>query len=198
MGRIAGVTAGETRQRLLDAAAAEFDRRGFEGTRVADIAAGAALSNGALYGHFRSKSELLSAALTDRGERELETLFQGADGRSIADLLAAIGRSLNRLPPERGALMVEALVAARRDPEVAELSSRHLAEGEEWLTGLIRDGQSEGTIDTGVAPDAMARFCVMLLLGAMLLTPADLPAVSKPGWTDLIERIAEAVTAPPA
>jgi hypothetical protein len=49
-----------------------------------------------------------------------------------------------------------------------------------------------------VAPDAMSRFCIMLLLGAMLLTPVDLPAVSKSGWTDLIERIAEAVTAPPA
>jgi AcrR family transcriptional regulator len=197
MGRIAGVTAGETRRRLLDAAAAEFDRRGFEGTRVADIAAGASLSNGALYGHFRSKGELLSAALTDRGARDLDTMFQGADGRSIADLLAAIGRSLTRLPPERGGLMVEALVAARRDPEVAELSSRHLAEGEDWLTGLIRQGQDEGRIDVDTAPDALARFCVMLLLGAMLLTPADLPSVSQPGWADLIDRIAEAVAGPP-
>jgi AcrR family transcriptional regulator len=197
MGRIAGVTAEETRQRLLDAAAAEFDRRGFEGTRVADIAAGADLSNGALYGHFRSKSDLLSAALTERGGRELDSLFRDADGRSIADLLAAIGRDLNRLPPERGGLMVEALVAARRDSEVAEVSSRHLAEAEQWLAGLIREGQAEGTIDATLDAPALTRFCVMLLLGAMLLTPADLPAVGKAGWGGLIERIAEAVTARP-
>lgn len=198
MGRIAGVTAEETRQRLLAAAAAEFDRRGFEGTRVADIAAGAELSNGALYGHFRSKSDLLSAALTERGSRELSELFRDADGRSIADLLAAIGRNLNRLPPERGGLMVEALVAARRDRDAAEVSSRHLAEAESWLIGLIRAGQAEGTIDAEVGADALARFSVMLLLGAMLLTPTDLPAVGKPGWADLIERIEEAVTARPA
>jgi AcrR family transcriptional regulator len=197
VGRIAGVTAEETRRRLLDAAAAEFDRRGFEGTRVADIAAGAELSNGALYGHFRSKTELLSAALTDRGARELQALFEGADGRSIADLLAGIGRSLTRMAQERGGLMVEALVAARRDPEVAEVTSRHLVEGQAWLTGLIREGQAHGTIDDGVDPEALARFCAMLLFGAMLLAPADLPEVPKAGWADLIERVAVAVSARP-
>lgn len=194
MGRIAGVTAEETRRRLLDAAAVEFDRRGFEGTRVADIAAGADLSNGALYGHFRSKSELLSAALTDRGTRELEALFRGADGHSIADLLAAIGRSLNGVPPERFGLMVEALVAARRDQEVADLASQHLVDVQAWLVGLLRDGQAEGAIDPTTDSDALARFCMMLLLGAMLLTPAELPPVSKGGWADLIDRIARSVT----
>ena len=41
MGRIAGVTAAETRQRLLRAAADVFAARGYDGTRVADIAAAA-------------------------------------------------------------------------------------------------------------------------------------------------------------
>ncbi len=193
MGRIAGVTAQDTRRRLLDAAAAEFDRRGFEGARVADIAAGADLSNGAMYRHFRGKSDLLSAALTDRGAREMEDLFAGADGRSIADLLAAIGRSLDRMPTGKGGLMVEALVAARRDPEVAEVSGRHLAGTEEWLGGLIRDGQAEGAIDPSVDSGSLARFCVMLVLGATLLAPAGLPAAPKEGWADLIERIAGSV-----
>ncbi len=197
MGRIAGVTAKDTRRRLLDAAAEEFDRRGFEGTRVADIAATADLSNGALYGHFRSKGDLLSAALTDRGGRELEALFGGADGRSIADLLTAIGRTLDRVPAGRGGLMVEALVAARRDPEVADVSSRHLGEAESWLAGLIREGQTEGAIDPALEAEALARFCIMLVLGATLLSPATLPAPPGGGWQDLIGRIADAVAGPP-
>lgn len=191
MGRIAGLRAEDTRQRLLDAAASEFDRRGFEGTRVADIAAEAALSNGALYGHFRSKSDLLSAALTDRGAREIEELFSGAEGGSIAELLADIGRHLDRVPTGRGGLMVEALVASRRDPEVAEVTGRHLAEGLEWLADLIREDQGSGRVDETLSADGLARFCVMLLLGAMLMAPADLPAIPRPGWGDLISRIAE-------
>ena len=55
MGRIAGVTAAETRERLLRAAADVFAGQGFEGTRVARIAAAAGVSNGALYAHFASK-----------------------------------------------------------------------------------------------------------------------------------------------
>lgn len=196
MGRIAGVTAEETRQRLLDAATAEFLRRGFEGARVADIAAGADLSNGALYGHFRSKSELLAAALQESGEKELQALFLGADGQSIADLLATIGRGLRRIPPDRGGLMVEALVAARRDPDAAQLTSRHLGEGQAWVTGLIRDGQQEGIVDPSVDPEALARLCVMMLLGSMLLSAVDLPPVGKAGWADLIERIERSVTTP--
>src|SRR5260370_41203764 len=46
MGRISGVTAGQTRERLLCAAADVFARRGYDGTRVADIAAAAGVSNG--------------------------------------------------------------------------------------------------------------------------------------------------------
>jgi AcrR family transcriptional regulator len=197
VGRIAGVTAADTRRRLLEAAAGEFDRRGFEGARVADIAAGAELSNGALYRHFGSKSELLSAALTDRGSRDLDVLFRGADGRSIADLLTAIGRGLDRFPPGRGGLMVEALTASRRDPDVAAVSRGHLAEAEEWLTDLIREGQRDGRIDGAVDVRAVARFCMMLVLGAALLEPADLPPLGS-GWSDLIGRIAGAVQVAPA
>lgn len=196
MGRIAGVTAEDTRRRLLDAAAAEFDRRGFEGARVADIAAGAELSNGALYRYFRGKSELLAAALTDRGARELAGLFAGADGRSIAAVLASIGRSLDRMPTGKGGLMVEALVAARRDSEVAEVSGRHLAGTEEWLAGLIREGQEQGTIDPSLDSASLSRFCVMLVLGATLLAPVDLDPSPPAGWTNLIGRIAESFAAP--
>lgn len=193
MGRIAGVTAEDTRRRLLDAAADEFDRRGFEGARVADIAAGAELSNGALYRHFASKSELLSAALTARGAREIDAMFRGADGRSIAELLTGIGQVLDRLPLDRGGLMVEALAASRRDREVAAVSSRHLVEVEEWLSSLIRDGQDEGVVEGRVEAAALARFCIMLVLGAALLSPAGLPPLPESSWSDLIGRVAEAV-----
>jgi AcrR family transcriptional regulator len=55
MGRIAGVTSAETRARLLRAAADVFAARGYDGTRVADIAAAAGVSNSALYAHFGSR-----------------------------------------------------------------------------------------------------------------------------------------------
>ena len=74
MGRIAGATGAQTRQRLLRAAADVFARRGYDGTRVADIATEAGLSNSALYAYFTSKAELLVGALRTHGRRPLEDM----------------------------------------------------------------------------------------------------------------------------
>ena len=93
MGRIPGVTAAETRQRLLRAAADVFAERGYDGTRVADIAAAAGVSNGAMYAHFASKAELLVGALRAHARRLLAELFAADPDRSVTDLLLAMGLS---------------------------------------------------------------------------------------------------------
>src|SRR3954466_2331952 len=105
MGRIAGVTAAETRERLLRAAADVFAQRGYDGTRVADIAATAGVSNGALYAHFGSKGELLVAALRAHGRRMLATVLAADPDRSITELLLVIGRRLPRRRDARGYLI---------------------------------------------------------------------------------------------
>jgi AcrR family transcriptional regulator len=176
----------------LAAAADEFERQGFEGTRVADIAAAACVSNGALYGHFRSKSDLLAEALREKGLEELAALFAGDPDHTIVDMLSSIGRGLVRTPSTKGALVVEALVASRRDPDVAAMMSEHLTVGNALLTDLIKDGQAGGVVDPSVSPEALSRFCTMLLFGSLLLAPASLPSVTSEEWTGLIARIAQA------
>src|SRR5580700_7607895 len=114
MGRIAGVAATETRERLLRAAADVFAERGYDGPRVADIAAAAGVSNGALYAHFGSKAELLVESLRAHGGRVLADLLAADPERPVADLLLQVGRSLPGRRDDRGYLAAEAVVAARR------------------------------------------------------------------------------------
>src|SRR5579859_4732814 len=147
MGRIAGVTAAETRQRLLRAAADVFAERGYDGTRVADIATAAGVSNGALYAHFSSKAELLVDALRTHGRRLLADLFAADPDRSITDLLLTIGRWLPRRRDARGYLIVEALVAARRDEDVAGPMRDYIGERAGWLAGLMTVAQADGEVD---------------------------------------------------
>ena len=52
-----------TRQRILDAAYAQFRRKGFTRVSMDDIAAAAALTKRTLYYHFRSKDTLLAEVL---------------------------------------------------------------------------------------------------------------------------------------
>lgn len=193
MGRITGVSPAETRERLLRAAAAAFQAQGYEGTRVADIASGAGVSNGALYSHFGSKTELLAEALRAHGSTELASLFLDDPDRSVIDLLVTVGRGLVERLPDHGALVVEALVAARRDGEVAEMMGGDLRRRDDWLAARVREGQAEGAVDPALAPEVVSRYCLMLLLGSILLPAAGLPPVDGDDWAALIDRIGQAL-----
>jgi len=193
MGRVAGVTAEETKERLLAAAAAAFETQGFEGTRVADIAGGAGVSNGALYSHFGSKSELLAAALHAKGHDELSALFLDDPDHTALDLLVFLGRHLIEHTTGDGSLVIEALVAARRNDDVARLMGDHLQERDEWLKGLLTDAQADGTIASDVSAEIVSRFCLMLMLGSLLLPAARLDPVDVDEWTAFIARLGEAL-----
>src|ERR1700752_3577373 len=128
MGRIAGVTAAETRERLLRAAADVFAERGYDGTRVADIAAAAGVSNGALYANFGSKADLIVDALRTHGRHLLGELFAAAPNRPGGDLLLSGGRWLPGRLDARGYLIVEALVEERRDEDLARPMREYVGE----------------------------------------------------------------------
>jgi len=183
-----GVTAAETRERLLRAAADMFAERGYDGTRVADIAAAAGLSNGALYAHFSSKAELLVGALRAHGRQMLAELFATDPSRSVTDLLLAVGRCLPRRRDPSGYLIVEALVAARRDQDVARPMRDYMGERADWMAGLMRVAQAGGELDPALSPDALAHFCLLLAMGSALITP-DLHAVGEAEWADLLNRL---------
>lgn len=195
MGRIAGVTRAETRERLLSAAADVFAQRGYDGTRVADIARAAGVSNGALYAHFGSKAELLVAALRVHGKRLLAELFAADPDRPVTELLLAIGRSLPHPHEPREHLVVEALVAARRDADVARPMRDYVGERAEWLAGLMRIAQAGDEMDPALSPDALAHFCLLLGMGAALVPP-EMHAVGDEEWSALLTRIVAALAPP--
>ena len=192
MGRIAGVTAAETRERLLRAAADMFAERGYDGTRVADIAAAAGLSNGAMYAHFASKAELLVGARHTHGRRLLADWFAADPSRSITDLLLVVGRQLPRRRDPRGYLIVEALVAARRDQDVARPMRDDVGERADRLAGLMRLAQVAGELDPTLSADALAHFCLLLAMGSALITP-DLHEVGDQEWAALLTRVVTAL-----
>lgn len=192
MGRIAGVTATQTRERLLGAAADVFAQRGYDGTRVTDIAAAAGVSNGALYAHFGSKAGLLVAALREHGRPVLADLLAAKPDRPITELLLVIGRGLTKFRDPRGYLIVEALVAARRDEQVAGPMRDYTGERADWLAGLVRVAQGGGELDRALSPEALAHFCLLLAMGSTLVTP-DMHTVGDEEWAALLARVASAL-----
>jgi AcrR family transcriptional regulator len=62
----------ETLERLLDAAETIFVRDGYDGAQLAEIAAAAGRSKGALYGHFKSKEDLFLALFEHRTQSYID------------------------------------------------------------------------------------------------------------------------------
>ncbi|MEY8013750.1 TetR/AcrR family transcriptional regulator [Mycobacterium servetii] len=88
----------QTRQALLDAAAAAFAERGFAATSIADIAATARVTKGAVYHHFPDKRALFEAVLNRCDEAAQAQVFD-AVARYPDDLwagsMAALEVTLN-------------------------------------------------------------------------------------------------------
>src|SRR6476661_2725658 len=113
-----------TRERLIESAARVFAEKGYDRAGVQEIARRAGLTTGAIYGRFTGKAELLQAAIESRTTDELDDLFasHAFDGHAT-DILKVVGSHLVTPKPDdedEGALLLEAFLAARRDPEVRD------------------------------------------------------------------------------
>ncbi|MEZ5178009.1 MAG: TetR/AcrR family transcriptional regulator [Acidimicrobiales bacterium] len=140
----------QTRERLLDAALRAFAIDGVAGTAITDLedAAGLAPGSGGFYRYFKTKDEVLAAAVQREIVRVRERHAEhpdpvpSADGRAAlrADLLDAL-EVLRGLGPLMGVLARE----HGRIPELAAEVADHLVEGGlrhdvERLTALMASG----------------------------------------------------------
>jgi hypothetical protein len=125
----------------------------------------------------------------------LAELLAADPDRPIKDLLVTVGRWLPRRGDASCHLIVEALVAARRDQEVARPMRDYLGERADWISDLVRNGQDGGELDPAVSPAAVAHFCLLLSMGSALITP-ELHTVDDAEWTALLTRIVTVLAVP--
>jgi AcrR family transcriptional regulator len=186
---------GTARDRLIDTTAAVIYRNGVTATGVDTITATATVSKPTLYAHFRSKSELVTAALARQHQtrrNELDAYLDGLADRSPTERILAIFDWLgawHRAAGARGCAFVNAAAelvdsddsAARqviRDhkrwwantfTELARQGSAAdpAAVGEQLL--LVLDGANARVlVDGDAAPFALARQVAQLVLAAGL------------------------------
>ena len=71
-----------TRQRILEAAGRRFKQDGIDGAGVATVMSDAGLTNGAFYGHFRSKEDLIANVLADQLRAQRRSFDSQPAGRA--------------------------------------------------------------------------------------------------------------------
>jgi AcrR family transcriptional regulator len=176
----------ETRQRLLDAAAALFADRGIDAVSIDAVADAADRTSGAVYAHFGGKDGLL-VALLDHLVDDMATVMQaeltlGDDPEGDDERLAALWRTFSDPPPGPGRewLLLEHefwLYAARHEDARRRLARRY-ALARETATAAMVEHAELGEADLPAPPDQVATLLVALLIGLEMQSRIDPEAVS--------------------
>lgn len=140
------LSAQERRADLLEAAVIEFAESGYHGTRTADIAARAGVSQPYVYALFPDKRALFLACHDYTTERIKEALEKAttdlSDGADVEQALDRAYQGLFDERPHQVLFQVQAHAAAAADPEIREPVRRRfieLVELSERLNGAPRD-----------------------------------------------------------
>jgi TetR/AcrR family transcriptional repressor of uid operon len=186
-------------ERLIAAAAEVFAEKGYEGAGVAEIARRAGLTTGAIYSRYSGKAELLIEAIDAYSTDEFDELFLQHDFSGHAtDIIETAGAHLvtRDASLERPELLLEAMVTARREPEVAQRLGAHLEQRAAQLAVVIEEAKLDGSVDPTVDTASVVRFCHTVSLGWLLVEALglDLPAAGP--WTDLIGRLVASLAPP--
>lgn len=136
-----------TWQRIIDVARHHFFAFGFRGVTMDDIAAELGMSKKTLYAHFRSKAELLQAAVIDK-QQAIEADLDRITSQSSSDFLAAIQQLLAKMQQHLGEIHPAFLRDIRREaPEIfesVEIRRRDLIH--RYFSKILAQGRREGII----------------------------------------------------
>ncbi len=175
--------------RLLDAAARVFARQGYEGTKIMDVVREAGLSTGAVYGRFRSKNDLLRAAIIHQAGHVAH--LGDPDTVRVAQLITRMGRRTSGELTTEESLRLEAFVAARRQPEIAAAIVDASVTLRESMQPLVEAATTDGTVAGDIDPEAVIFFVRTVALGLLLQRAAGLPGPDRRAWSNLLNRVVD-------
>ena len=184
--------------RLLESAAQEFLERGYEGARISEIARRSSVTTGAIYARWRSKNDLLAAAVDhilaqDLTEQRLQSL--GAAEMQPHEMFAALGDSL-MAPYDLREVMVQVFGSARNNESIRACLDRFLNEDASQLGRLIDAAKELGFCDPELSTASVSMLCQALGIGIDLLLTSGLDDRHRPAadeWSKLISRLIDAV-----
>jgi AcrR family transcriptional regulator len=172
-----------TRTRLIDAAIDRFAADGL-GASFDAVAAEVGVTKGALYHHFGSKEGLVEAVYKEAIRRHAERVLAAiGDGTGRERLLALVDASArlyaSRTPFYR--VLVSLHVAAAMDrPALAEIARRMQRTQREFMIGVVRDGQRDGSVRPELDAEAVGLTVNAALMG--FLTEQFEPPAQQRRW----------------
>ena len=176
----------QKQDRILQAAIDVFAEHGYFNARVSDIAKRAEVADGTIYLYFKSKEQILMAALENAFDRFLvmanRELVEVHDPREKLKRLAEL--HLSSLSSNRGLAMVFQTELRQSAKFLSEFSRKHLTSYFDLIRAIVREGQQSGVFRKQVS-DKIAANCFFGALDAMvtswLISERDYPLAAAAG-----------------
>lgn len=147
----------DARKRVLDAAVAALLADGVEGATIEDISSRSGVAKSTVYRHFGSLECVIAEAFRSR----IVEIPTPDHGSLALDLEDAFSRYDEPEQEELNALFPLLLDAARREPGLAEIKDRLLAERQRPLRTIVKLAQARGEVD----PDLDLDVAMAMLIG---------------------------------
>ena len=176
-----------SRDALIIAALEEFTEQGYEAATVTDIAERAGVTTGALYAHFRGKLDLLLQALGIAPASTVMKDLAEVATQPWAQVAHLFSQNMAATPDDAALLLLDAIVAARRDDGVARTLQAGFASYEEAITRAAETGALIGVIDPAMPARDLVRMLTLLSLGRLVVAAIDGGVPSE----DAFDRLAE-------
>ena len=169
----------QTRLHILEKAAPVFNKKGFDGTSLADLEKATGLTKGSLYGNFSGKDRLAMDVFQYSMRKVKELVRSELKGKvSCKDQLLALlnfyAKYVFTPPVDGGCPLLNTAVEAddyrapMRRIVVAELHSTI-----NFISGLIRKGIHSGEFKRGTKPAETAYLLFCLVEGALIFSRAE-------------------------
>ena len=183
------------RSRLLDAAAALFQSRGYGGTSIADIASEAGVTSGALHHHYPTKKDLTLGVIRDRVAQTVDSTWiqPVADAPSTYAGVKRVMDTIYSDLAERDGVRGCQLNNLTLELSLVDDDFRNELAGifDAWKSALARklyEDRAVGEAPKTIKPDITAGFIVASFSGAMTLAKAQQSAAPLRGCRDEILR----------
>jgi TetR/AcrR family transcriptional regulator, transcriptional repressor for nem operon len=166
----------ETRERILERAAALFNQKGFAGASMADLMDATGLQKGGLYRHFSSKEELAVEALDFAIARMAERFGQAVESHHhavdrVLAVLEVYVRMVHDPAVPGGCPLMNAAIENDDGNPVLRARARTAMDG---LWGLIerilRQGRERSEVRPEVDAAEMATVVISMAEGALMLS----------------------------
>lgn len=187
-------TRASSRRALVDAAVEEFAEKGYEATKVSDIAERAGVTTGALYAHFEGKLDLLMATLGIVSVAEFWQKVGAAAQLPWQEARVALTRSLAKKPDQRSLLLLDTIVLARRDEEIAATIRGGMRTYLDAMKRAIEAGEDAGLIDPSMSAEDVSAMYAAVTMGLLVIECIGGDRPSSKGLAQLTDLLLQAQT----